>query len=340
MRFREGGSVYGLHRVVEPHGCLPQAAQKLDSTLPGYDNEIIVSLSALQIDSASFHQLSAISKYPDHIKTLVADIVVKRGKMHNPVTLSGGIFLGNIAAIGPHHPLRSTLKEGDQVVSLVSLSLTPINLTEIKAVDTKKERLFVSGHAVLFASGILAKMAIDLPEGVVLAALDVCGAPAQAARLAKPGNKILVIGLGKAGRSVALQAALKGAQVFGVDAQERAVNWCQKNISGTFNTLDATNPIAVYEWMMDQGGLADIVIHATNVDSTEMSGVLPCKEGGTVLFFGMNTSFQKAVLGAEGLGKDVNLMMGNGYVPGHADLMLNLVRQNRPLREWFEESFG
>ena len=50
---------YGTHRVLEPIGVLPQPAKKLNndfSTL--YDNEILVDVTALNIDSASFTQIS------------------------------------------------------------------------------------------------------------------------------------------------------------------------------------------------------------------------------------------------------------------------------------------
>ena len=50
----------------------------------------------------------------------------------------------------------------------------------------------------------------------------------------------------------------------------------------------------------------------------------------------MATSFSAAALGAEGLAADVTMIVGNGYVPGHADLALEIVRSDaggaRPVR--------
>ena len=60
------------------------------------------------------------------------------------------------------------------------------------------------------------------------------------------------------------------------------------------------------------------------------------KQGGTVIFFSMATSFAAAALGAEGLAADVTMLVGNGYVPGHADLALNLIRSTPALRALFE----
>jgi L-erythro-3,5-diaminohexanoate dehydrogenase len=59
------------------------------------------------------------------------------------------------------------------------------------------------------------------------------------------------------------------------------------------------------------------------------------REGGEVLFFSMATSFTAAALGAEGVGKDVRLTMGNGYARGHAKLALELVRSTPALHRIF-----
>lgn len=340
MAHRQGGDEWGCHRVLEPKGVLPQTAHKLDATLPPFDNEIVVGVEALQIDSASFRQLLTMGRR--QVGENILKIVQVRGKMENPVTGSGGVFLGTVSAIGNNHPARDRFRIGDKVVSLVSLSLTPLHLERVIAVDEKRERVTVSGHAILFASGLLEKRPEEIPEGIFLAALDVCGAPAQLARLAQAGKSILIIGLGKAGRAMAVQASEMGAKVYGVDASIDAVSWCAKNVAGKFARMEAGDALGLCHWVRDvtQGSLVDLSVQATNADGLEMSAILPVKNGGTVLFFGMATSFQRATLGAEGVGKDVKLLMGNGYVPGHSQLMIDLFRRHRPLMQWFSENYG
>ena len=44
---------YGTHRVIFPKGTLPQSADKIDNTMVCYDNEILVEVNTLNIDSAS-----------------------------------------------------------------------------------------------------------------------------------------------------------------------------------------------------------------------------------------------------------------------------------------------
>lgn len=344
MEFRSGGNLWGVHRVLEPKGSLPQGALRLDVSLPPYDNEILVKVSSLQLDAASFQQLKNVGATRRVALTdQIQQIVRERGKMHNPVTNSGGVFLGEVAAIGKNHPLRDKFKVGDRIVSLVSLTLTPLLLEKVQGVDEETGQVDISGFAILFESGILAKIPSDIPETVVMAALDVCGAPAQTKRLVRAGQKVLVIGLGKAGKSAACQAELSGATVFGVDANPESVLWCRKNLPcGHFEVMSADDPLKIHRWVEEitRGALVDVVLHAVTVEGTEMSGILPARDGGTVLFFGMRTSFDRAVLGAEGVGKDVSLLMGSGYVPGHDELMMNLLRKHAGLRKWFEEKFS
>jgi L-erythro-3,5-diaminohexanoate dehydrogenase len=87
------------------------------------------------------------------------------------------------------------------------------------------------------------------------------------------------------------------------------------------------------------GALCDLVVNCASVAGTEMATVLSVRDGGTVIFFSMATSFTQATLGAEGVGKDVTLVMGNGYVPGHADLTLDLLRAEPTLRKLFERRY-
>ena len=51
------GCRYGTHRVIEPKGTLPQPAFRLDNTMEIYDNEILIDVQTLNIDSASYTQI-------------------------------------------------------------------------------------------------------------------------------------------------------------------------------------------------------------------------------------------------------------------------------------------
>ena len=335
---------YGLARVVRPAGVLPQAADVLDPSLPIGPDEVLIDVDHLNIDAASFRQLKdAASGQPDGIAAEIRRIVGERGKMHNPVTGSGGMLIGRVREVGPQHPAAGDLKPGDRIATLVSLTLTPLILESIQAIHLGKDRVDVKGTAVLFASGIFAKLPDDMADTLALAALDVCGAPALVAREVKEGQTVLILGAGKSGILCAAQAKDNGARVLVTDISEAAVKtFVDMGYADEAFVSDATKPVAVFEKVRAATGgqLCDVVINCANVPRTEMAAILSVKDRGTVVFFSMATSFTAAALGAEGVGKDADLLLGNGYAHGHARLTLELLRKHPKLWKLFEERYA
>ena len=90
--------------------------------------------------------------------------------------------MGTVKKIGPALEGKTPLKEGDDIATLVSLSLTPLKIKKIKKIHMNIDKVEIEGEAILFESGIYAKLPKDMDESLALAALDVAGAPAQAAR--------------------------------------------------------------------------------------------------------------------------------------------------------------
>ncbi len=336
---------YGLRRVVSPRGVLPQRADALDPSLPLGEDELAISVEALNVDSASFRQIeSAVGRDPDRIAGEVLRIVRERGKMHNPVTGSGGMLLGRVEEVGPRHPAAGTLRPGDRVATLVSLTLTPLRLDRILSVRPEVDRVECRGRAVLFATGLWARLPDDLPEGLVLAALDVCGAPALVARYARPGQRVLVLGAGKSGARVCAQAGASLAgrgEVVAADRSQAALDALTRaGLAGRTLRVDLTDAVETLRAVEAAGGPFDLVVNCASVAGTEMASILSVKDGGAIVFFSMATSFTAAALGAEGLGRDATLVMGNGYVPGHADLTLDLLRRDPALRALFRDRYG
>jgi L-erythro-3,5-diaminohexanoate dehydrogenase len=317
---------YGLRRVVRPRGALPQQAEVLDPRLPLGPDELAIDVECLNIDAASCRQLESTGR---EVGAQVMEIVRARGKMQNPVTGSGGMLIGRVAEVGAEHPAASELKRGDRIATLVSLTLTPLALEEIRAVHG--ERIEVRGRAILFATGLWAPLPPDMPDAMALSILDVCGAPAWVARLARPGMNVLVIGGGKSGSLACAQARKNGAQVTVADV--RPSDFVALGLAHAALVVDATKPLEVYAATR---GAFDLVVNCASVPGTEMGSILAAREGGEVLFFSMATSFTAAALGAEGVGKDVRLTIGNGYARGHARLALDLVRETPALRKLFE----
>jgi L-erythro-3,5-diaminohexanoate dehydrogenase len=86
--------------------------------------------------------------------------------------------------------------------------------------------------------------------------------------------------------------------------------------------------------------LADLVINCVNVPGTELSSILCARDGGSVYFFSMSTSFTAAALGAEGIGRDVTMIIGNGYTKGHAETALQTLRDHPELHAYFNAAYA
>ncbi len=344
---RKTACKYGTHRVISPENALPQSALKVDNSLPIYDNEILVDVDVLNVDAASFRQIKeSVGGNIEGIKRAILGIVKERGKQQNPVTGSGGMLLGTIKEIGAKHPNPKHFKVGDKVASLVSLSLTPLHIDEIIEVFPTRDQVKIKGYAIFFESGVLAKIPTDFPQTLGLAILDVAGAPAQTLRLVKPGMNVVMIGaggksgsiccavareiLGKTGKLIAIQSSQHGVDRI------KELGYCDEILM-----LNATNSIACMKAVSEvtNGEMADLVINCASVDNTEMSSIMSAKNSGTVYFFTMATSFTKAALGAEGIGSDALLIIGNGYAPNHDQIALEVVRRHPKLRALFEKVY-
>lgn len=340
------GCKYGTHRVVGEN-VLPQPAKKISNDMNIYDNEILIDVQALNIDSASFTQIEEECNHDiEKIKAKILEIVEEKGKMQNPVTGSGGMLIGTIEKIGSDLEGKIDLKVGDKIATLVSLSLTPLKIEEIIDIKSDIDRVEIKGKAILFESGIYAKLPTDMEETLALAALDVAGAPAQTQKLVKEGQSVLILGAaGKSGMLCCYEArkkAGKTGKVIGLVINKEQADFIKENdLVDEAIIVDAQNPNAVLNKVLEvnDGKEVDLSINCVNVSNTEMSTILPVRDGGIVYFFSMATAFTKAALGAEGVGKDVDMIIGNGYTKGHADVTLTALRESETLRNIFKKLY-
>ena len=343
-------SPLGLHRVLEPAGVLPQAAWRLNAKPQIWPDEVRVAVERLNLDAASFRQLhEAKGGDPDRIRAAVLEIVRTRGKMQNPVTGSGGMLTGTVDEVGQASQLG--LAEGDKIATLVSLSLTPLVITDgLARWDGLSEQVPCEGHAILFGRSIAARLPDDLSAELALSVMDVCGAPALTHRVvsssAAARPTVAVIGAGGKSGSLSAAAARKAGagRIIGVVPHETEASILreaqaadgQHGLVDEVVIADARNPVGVSGAIERAGGPADVTVVCVDVPGCEGGAILSTAQGGTVIFFSMATSFSAAALGAEGVAADVTMLVGNGYVPGHAQLAIDLIRTEPGVRGIFQ----
>jgi L-erythro-3,5-diaminohexanoate dehydrogenase len=327
--------------VVAPAGVLPQAAERLDTRRELWPDEVRIRVERLNLDAASFRQLERTHAGDgDLVRQAVLDIVAARGKMQNPETGSGGMLVGTVEEVGPASPLG--LSVGDRVTTLVSLTLTPLVIEDgLSRWDGRSEQVPCDGYAVLFGRSIAAVIPDDLPAELSLSVMDVCGAPALTARVVGGYVDPVVAVIGGAGKSGSLSlAAAKAAgartTIGVVPHQAEADLLTEAKIADVVAVADARDPVALSAAVEAAGGPADVTVVCVDVPGCEGGAILATADRGTVVFFSMATSFSAAALGAEGLAADVTMLVGNGYVPGHADHALALLRGHAGVRSLFE----
>jgi L-erythro-3,5-diaminohexanoate dehydrogenase len=152
-------------------------------------------------------------------------------------------------------------------------------------------------------------------------------------------NVVVVGAGGKSGMLTCVQAARNAGpagRVVGLCWPEETAA-AAKDAGADAVVVDCTDSLAVLESVTEAfgGRLADVVFVCTNVPGCEGGAILSCDDDGEIVFFSMATSFTSAALTAEALGKSCRMTIGNGYVPGHAQLALDLVRSEPRLMERF-----
>jgi L-erythro-3,5-diaminohexanoate dehydrogenase len=244
---------------------------------------------------------------------------------------------------------------GDRVATLVSLSLTPLAITDgLARWDGRGEQVPAEGHAILFGRSIAAVLPDDLDVQLALMVMDVCGAPALVARVLRsvkdraphegtdpsPSGPMVCV-LGAAGKSGSLSLAAArdagaGRLIGVVPNNSEAATLRATGLADQVLVADARDPLGLADAVRAAGGPADVTVVCVDVSGCEQPAILATADGGTVIFFSMATNFAAAALGAEGLAADVTMLVGNGYVPGHADYALDLLRRIPAVRQLFD----
>jgi len=329
---------YGTGRVVDPEGALPQPAKVLDASGPMKPDEFEVSVERLCLDATSFGNIRRDCQAdPQAMAARVMDIVGQRGKMHNPVTDSGGVALGVVTDVGPEY--GDPPAAGDRIVTLASLTLTPLRLEEIVELDPDSAQIAVRGTAYVFNSAPWGPLPDDLPEEVALEVYDVYGAGSHVERLAGSGDTVCVMGAGHAGKlaMAAAREVTNGGTVIGIDADPEAIEMVRDlGLCDIGLTTDLRDPVGTRERLAEAGAPeADLTVVVVSSAGCEPAAILATATGGTVLFFSMATSFQTAALTADGIGRDVRMLVGSGFTPDCGSWSLDLLRRSEPLKRAF-----
>ena len=297
--------------------------------------EAEVAVERLCLDSTSFRSIrDRAGADPDTMAHRIAEIVARRGKMHNPDTDSGGVLVGTVSVVGER--LEAPPAVGERIVTLASLTLTPLRLAAVTEVDPESPQVEVEGTAYVCERAAWAPAPPDLPLATAVAVFDVCAAASQVRALAPAGGTVCVLGAGHAGKLVlaAARDAIGDGTVIAIDVDRDALERVATlGLCDLAVGADLRDPLAALAAARDAGAPpADLTVVVVNAPDCEATAMLLTAERGTVLFFSMATSFSGAALAADGISSPARMMIGSGYSPDRGEYALDLVRRSIPLR--------
>lgn len=308
-----------------------------------YDNEMLVDVQIINVNATSFSQIyNSVNGNLDDIKKRVLEIIQSRGKLQNPITGTGGILYGRVKKIGKDYPNPFYLTPGDFVITLASLSLTPLRIDDIEDIDIFSGQLTVRGKAIVFDHMPLIKVGTNVQSEkyslkILISAMDEAGAPRQSWKLVHPHDKVLIIGAnGKLGLLCAYAARKKMGGTGGIVGVVKTLK-SKKILENTavFDEVyccDVLNTVETIDYLSTKiTGLFDLTINCMTISGSEMLSLVLTRSNGTIFFASLANSHNKTALTSESMGKDLNIIGYTGFVEGHATFTIQLLKNHPDL---------
>lgn len=330
-------SSLGVDRVIEPPGALLQGATRIEGGPPCGSHEMEVNVESLCLDSTSFRQLvESAGEDSRGVAEMIADIVADKGKMHNPVTGSGGVLVGTVTDYGLEFSEPPAIN--DCIVTLASLTVTPLTLESVGPIDMTSPQIPVKGTAFISNSAPWAHLPKSIDLTTALSVLDVCGAASQTRTLARSGDTVVIFGAGHAGK-IAMAAAREAVGPTGsivtFDGSDDACRAVENlELSDHVICADLTDAVSMSRSLeVTRKGRADLTIVVVNSPGCEATAILATKDSGNILFFSMATSFAAAALASEGMSSGARMLIGSGYSPDRGEYAISLLDRYPALLE-------
>ena len=329
---------YGLERVLEPKYVLPTSAWKLDNSRNIYPNEMLLSIKRIHLEGTSFKQICTEVNYNEEkIKQTIIDIVIRRGKLHNPVTDTGGLIFGQVEKIGESFESQGGVKAGDEIICNASLASVPIYIEKITAIDYAFNQIEVEGYAVVHDRIPLVKVKPGIPLNLLLFTLDESGTLFSLNKLAEGKVKCLIVGnnmitnlifgyvlrrkLGPEGEITCLLDRKTGIQITG--------GGIDRLVSLVFNQihyLDILKPVECLE-KLNAESLFDLSVNCAEIPGAETVNILATRPGGTVLFANLINNLNIALYITESISKTLEVHGAQGYIEGYDDFDVQIVSE-------------
>lgn len=332
---------FGQNRVLEPKHLFPTSAWRLDPAKKINADEVRVAIKKIHVEASSFRQIYLESNGNDEVfKHIVLDIVSRRGKLHNPVTDTGGLVYGVIEEIGSEYTNARNLKVGDEVICNASLTSMPMYIEKINDIDFGYNQIFAEGHVIVYNNISLVEKPKDVPINLLMYIFNESATIYKVYKLAKEKERILVLG-----NSPLLNL------VYGYTIRKAVGNKAYiVNILDTkVDTILAKGKIdELAEWTFDEQAeerllysrdvvsnvekkeLFDMTVNCADISGAETVNLFATKDGGNIVFTNLVNNFNIALYVTETLGKNLSINRAEGYMEGYEDFVVDIARELAP----------
>ncbi len=330
-------SSYGHERVLEPRQVLSTSAWRIDNNRAISKTEMRISLKKLHIENTSFKQICIeADNNPDAIKERIIDIVIRRGKLHNPFTDTGGVVYGVIEEIGEDYGNSKNLKVGDEIICNASTAAIPLYISRITNIDMAYSQVDAEGYAILFNDFPVVKPPSDIPVNLLLYAYNESGTLYEVNREARGKMNFLVVGNNLLtnllyGSSIRKSVGSDAIIVCLLDKQSDIMlkgKAIDKLLKETFTQIHYGNILKPLECLEKLGleELYDMSVNCADIPGAETVNILSTKYGGTVFFANLINNYNIAVYITESISRQLNLRVAEGYLEEYDEFDIELVR--------------
>ncbi len=329
---------YGIERVLEPKNVFPTSAWKLDNNRNIRPNEMRINLHKIHIESTSFKQICLEANGDENsIKQKIIDIVIKRGKLHNPVTDTGGLAYGTVAEIHKTFDEDKKLVEGEAVLCNCSTANLPMYITRISNIDMALGQIGVEGYAIVHDSIPIVRKPDGIPLNLLLYVFNESGTLYRLSQVAKGKGKILVVGnsllsnivFGYVARKYAGERAVVNCMLdkkSDIIVKGEQVDGLLKHIFNEINFVNILEPIESLNKLGIEGKY-DLAVNCADIPGAETINILAAKNGGTALFANLINNSNISLYITEAISKEVDIRGAEGYLESYADFDIEIVKE-------------
>lgn len=337
-------SKYGLNRVLEPQYVLPTSAWRLDNSRDIREDELRIDVKLIHLESTNFKQICIEANDNDaKMKQLILDIVIRRGKLHNPVTDTGGVLYGTVSEIGKDFDNDKGYKPGDEVICNASLASFPLYIERIISIDKAFGQIEVEGYAILHNKMPIIRKPEGLPTNLLLYVFDKSGTIFSLSRYAEGKQNCLVVGnnlvsnliFGYAIRKVVGKKAnivCLFDKKTDVILRGETIDELMEIIFNKVYSMDILKPIECIE-NLDEAGQFDLTVNCADIPGVETVNILAAKDGGNVVFANFINNYNIALYITEALPKQLVLRCADGYIEEYDEYDMEIVEELIPYFE-------